>query len=48
VDFATYFVGLGFGVKNGELVALPREDWAKTPMQGHFDALLRLRLAPDH
>ena len=45
-DFALYSLGLGdgnrFGVRGGQLVAVPREDWKMMRMEDQFDALLYL------
>jgi hypothetical protein len=45
-DFGLYSRGLGdgarFGVKNGQLVQLPREGWAALRMEDQFSALLYL------
>ena len=45
-DFGLYSRGLGdgsrVGVKDGKLVAVPREEWKMMPMEDQFDALLYL------
>ena len=45
-DFALYSRGLGdgsrFGVKGGQLVPIPREEWKMMRMEDQFDALLYL------
>ena len=45
-DFGLYSRGLGdgsrFGVKGGQLVAVPREEWKMMRMEDQFDALLYL------
>jgi hypothetical protein len=45
-DFGFYSRGLGdgsrFGVKGGQLVAVPREEWKMMRMEDQFDALLYL------
>jgi hypothetical protein len=45
-DFGLYSRGLGdgsrFGVKGGQLVPVPREQWKMMPMEDQFDALLYL------
>jgi hypothetical protein len=45
-DFATYSDGFGFGsrfgVRDGQLVVLPREEWQTLRMEDQFDAVLYL------
>jgi hypothetical protein len=49
-DFETYSRGFGFGnrfgVRNGQLVPLPREEWKMMRMEDQFDALLYLGPPP--